>query len=1007
VSAITLAAALTQTPDQARGTLWAFGESVPVETAVKVFRVTALQRKSDTTVHIQGIIHNPSIYDEATATALPVISRLFNPDGGAPPITSLILTEITRIQASGASLRVVNLSWDVAALSAGFGPYDGAQILRRTVLTSSGAGVAQAGTALGTLQNPSDVNVNFIPLTQVRGHVLDYDDYTVLTGTTYVYRVVPLSQGGVPNTTGAREATIHVSGATTPDYFPGTVQRLRLKGQAVGMTEFEGRDVHLEWDPVADSALFTTTFFVQDYLIEVWAPGQAYRLRQATVPAQLPGATLSWTYTFEQNTEDQIQAGFGSARRDLWIFVWARTNTNQVSYEPAVIKVNNPPPDMGNIIPEVVPFIFAIIDFSQFVQPRDFDHYEIHLDTMDPPLALYDNLSAFSVAEAKAFRKIFASGLATGVTYYTYVLPYDSFGPGIPTHTASFVAGGLTADSIDSTPPADPTGLALTTGVDLNSDGTTMSWVEASWDFAPENDVAGYEVHVFLNDSSSPTVFNPGRAQSLIHIPVPGNTLVKVRLLTFDKFHNVSGFSADVSITSARDTTPPAAPTNLLAVGSIRSIALLWTPPPDGDYVSSEIWSASVNNRASATRVGTGESNFIHDGLGPNDTRYYWIRAVDSSGNVSTAFQPASAIAGVAGTAGQLDSTFISSLVANKLIAGTITALVRLAVNGIILDGVNNSIQIFDNQNTPIPRVYLGKLGTLNTAYGMQVFDSNGVLMWNFSDGAQTAGISDAAVTARKIRAGSIEAAHLLTDFAVITVAAQIANALITDAHIVNLSANKVIAGSLQAVYSLGVGGDAITMDGVNHVMIFYDNQNTPAARVIIGKLGGSNIDYGMQIWSWDGQLMWDLNSGATNNGIGNFAVTTPKIGLNAVSESLLYSSASIISSSGTETVVASLTYPVLKQYDTALFFVQGVGSNDGSSNTLGLVIRENNLSGNVLNGTTETNAGPSTSIGLNAFYQAPTDLTNKTFYLTLNRVAGVGTVHVEDIGFIGLRLQR
>jgi len=1017
VSAITLAAALSQTPDQARGTLWAFGELTPVDTAVKVFRVTALQRKSDTTVHIQGIIHNPSIYDEATATSLPVISNLFNPAGPAPPITSLILTEVTRIQASGASLRVVNLSWDVAALSAGFGPYGGALILRRAVLESSGAGVAQAGIInFGAIQDPSDANVNFIPLIQLRGHVLDYDDYTVLTGTTYVYRVVPISQGGTPNNTGAREAMIHVAGPTTPDFFPGTVQQLRLKGQAVGVTDFEGRDVHIEWLPVADSPLFTQTYFVQDYIVEVWAPGQQYLMRRTTVLAGSPGVAIQWTYTLEQNAEDQARAGMGGARRDMWFFVWARTNTNRISLDPAILKANNPPPDMGDMIPEIVPFLFVIIDFSQFVQPRDFDHYEIHLDLMDPPIAIYDNLSAFSVAEAKAFSKIFVSGLQVGATYYTYILPYDSFGPGIPTHTASFVPAGITADSFDSTPPADPTGLALTTGVDLSSDGTTMSWVEASWDLAMESDVAGYEVHVYLNTSTSPTVYNPERRQHLIHIPVPGNTPVMVRLLTFDKFHNVSGYSADVSIISAKDTTPPAAPTNLLAVGSIRSIALLWTPPPDGDYAYSEIWSAPVNNRASATRIGTGESNFIHDGLGPNDTRYYWLRAVDTSGNGSAAFQPASAIAGVAGTAGQLDSTFISSLIATKITAGTIQALVRLGVNNIVLDGVNNLITIFDSQNVPVPRVYLGKLGTLNTAYGMQIFDANGVLMWNFTDGAQTAGISDAAVVARHIRAGSIEAAHLQTEFAVITVGAQIANALIEDAKILTLSAPKITAGALQAVYSIGVGGDAITLDGPNHLITIFDNQNTPAARVYLGKIGATNIDYGMQIWSWDGQLMWDFNSGATSHGIGTlavttpkvdeYAITTPKIGLAAVSESLLYSSASIISSSGTETVVASLTFTLLNPGDVVLFLAQGIGSS-GVGQTMTVRIRENNLSGNILNSTAQSDAGTATSIALNAFYQVPSALSGKSFYLTLNQTLGSGGLSVSDVSFIALRLQR
>jgi len=1009
-TAVTLAAALSHVPDQERGTLWAFGESTPTETAVKIFRVTALQRKSDTTVHLQGVIHNPSIYDEAVATALPVITNLFNPEGPPPPLTGLVLTEVTRIQASGASLRVVNLSWSVAALSGSFAPYGGAFILRRAVLDSSGAGVAQAGGDLGMIQGPNDANVNFMPLQELHGHVLDWDDYTVLTGTTYIYRVIPVSGRGVPNNTGGREGIIHVAGPTTPDYFPGTVQQLRLKGQQVGATEWEGRDLHIEWSPVADNGLFTTTFFVQDYLVEVWAPGQQYQLRATTVPAQLPGATLSWSYTLEQNAEDQIRAGFGGARRDLWIYVWARTNTNRVSLQPAILIAINPPPDMGDMIPEVLPlFGAAKISWDQFAEPRDFHHYEVHLDTMTPPIAIEQDVGI-------AFQRFYPAGLVAGTTYYTYILPYDTFGPGIPSHIASFVAVAFDAAFLDTTPPDMPTGLTLTTGSDVSADGTIVTWVEASWDLAPESDVAGYEVHVFVGSSTSPTVFNPERSQHTIRFNVPGGLVVRVRLLTFDKFHNISPFSPEATITTGKDTTPPAAPTNLNAIGSIRAIALLWTPPPDLDYDHCAIYESLTNQRANATRLPlTGWSSAVREGLGPNDTRYYWLRAVDTSGNESLAFHPASAIAGVVGTAGQLDTTYISSLAADKLLAGTVNVLVRLGVNNIVLDGVNNLITIFDAQNTQAPRVYLGKLGALNTAYGMQIFGPNGELMWNFTDGVQNAGISDASITARTIRAGAIEAASLRTDVAVITLAAQIANAIIDDAKINTVSANKLITGALQAVYSLGVGS-TISMDGPNTLITIYDTQNTPVPRIYLGKVGPNNIDYGLQVYRYDGALMWDFTGGATSAGIGQLAVqtvhvdtqaiTTPKIGFGAVSESLLYSSASTITSNGTETVVASLTWTLLNQFDVVLLWVQGIG-NSGDANTLTLRIREDNLTGNILNSTAETDPGPATSMALNAYYGAPSTIGSKSFYVTLQRTVGSTAVNVSDISFIALRLQR
>ena len=51
------------------------------------------------------------------------------------------------------SLRVVNISWDVAPLSSGFAPYGGATILRRTVL-ASGFLLAVIGLTTAALSTP-------------------------------------------------------------------------------------------------------------------------------------------------------------------------------------------------------------------------------------------------------------------------------------------------------------------------------------------------------------------------------------------------------------------------------------------------------------------------------------------------------------------------------------------------------------------------------------------------------------------------------------------------------------------------------------------------------------------------------------------------------------------------------------------------------------------------------------------------------------------------------------
>jgi predicted phage tail protein len=887
---IDLAVGLSQHP-WPRITLYAWGYQVgPANTAVKVFRVVQMQRTSDNRVRLQAMIHNPSIYDEPAAEALPVTTFLFNPLGPPPPLTVLIASEVVRIQASGASLRVVSLSWDVAQLGQGFAPYGGALILRRTVWQSAQAGSGQLGlTPAGEQQAPTDLNVNYAPIHQVSGHVLDYDDYTIVSGVTYVYRVVPMSNRGVPNYPGAKEVAIHVTGPTTPDFFPGTTTGLRLKGKALGDLIWEGRDVHFEWDAMNSTGLFNATFFLVDYVVEIWAPGQQYLMRRTAVPARGPGVTMEWTYTLEQNAEDQIRAGQAGARRDLSIYVWGRTNTGRLSVNPAHITVFNPPPDMGDMVPILTPVVNgALIEFDQFVEPRDFDHYAVFVDIVSPPMAIYEHVAIGSHGQGIAIRVFKIDGLTTGQHYFTYVLPFDTFGPGIPTGIVEFVAGGLTAASIDNTPPATPTSLTLTTGTIVSDDGTIMPWVQANWAPSPESDVARYEVHFRIEGQLGITSFTVAHPTTNVRLEnVPGNVTVFVQVLASDHFSNHSPFTDEVSITTAADTQPPGLPRLAQAQGHFKSNVVLWGPPADADYAGGQVYRSASNDVSTAIYRGEGFTDYLDKGLNSEETWYYWVRSRDTSGNVSAFVPGPTGMLAATTKATGLDiedatitTAHIHDLSATKITTGIMQALYQIGVsNSLFLDGSNGQIVVFDQQSPQQLRAILGKLGSFNTQYGLQLYGPTGNLMWNFQTGATPAGIEDAAVNADKITVGAIDAYHLVTDRAVITTFLQVAAGQIVNGHIVNLSAEKILTGRLNAQLQLGVGED-VYIDGPSARLLVYDKQSPPVARVVLGKIGITPgvFEYGLQIINAAGQEMWNLNSGASSLGIQDLAVTNAKI---------------------------------------------------------------------------------------------------------------------------------
>ena len=101
-------------------------------------------------------------------------------------------------------------------------------------------------------------------------------------------------------------------------------------------------------------------------------------------------------------------------------------------------------------------------------------------------------------------------------------------------------------------------------------------------------------------------------------------------------------------------------------------------------------------------------------------------------------------------------------------------------------------------------RVVIGRTGVGLADWGIQAFNAGGGLI--FDVGGLGAGV----VGANQIVAGSISSTHLRTDVAVITVAAQIANALIGTAHIVDLNVTTAKIADL-AVTTLKLGNLAAT----------------------------------------------------------------------------------------------------------------------------------------------------------------------------------------------------
>lgn len=232
------------------------------------------------------------------------------------------------------------------------------------------------------------------------------------------------------------------------------------------------------------------------------------------------------------------------------------------------------------------------------------------------------------------------SGMAAGAVRYYWLKAVDTSGnASVFSGVASGTIPNVPAGEIDTTPPGVPSGLSLSTSLVTDTGtGLPRPRVVATWTGPGDADLAGFDVEVTEGGGSPVTRMVSGNRDQWDSRP---NVSYQVRVRAFDRVGNRSAWSSSQSITAPADSVAPAAPTALAAVASVGSVFLSGIAPSDSDTAKIEVWENTTNNSGTATRIavvnaipGTAWAH-PRTGLSANDTRWYWARAVDTSGNAS------------------------------------------------------------------------------------------------------------------------------------------------------------------------------------------------------------------------------------------------------------------------------------------------------------------------------------------------------------------------------------
>ena len=176
--------------------------------------------------------------------------------------------------------------------------------------------------------------------------------------------------------------------------------------------------------------------------------------------------------------------------------------------------------------------------------------------------------------------------------------------------------------------------LVISGGGRLQGDGTFINSAILSWTAAQSSFVSYYDIQwKALSDSDYASTTTTNATIELTPLVDGVEYIFRVRAVSIN---GVKGAFVTAQFTGGGDVTAPGLPTAITATGHFGYISIDWTNPTDADFNFVEVWENTSNTSTGATKVGISAGDtFQRTNLGLSLTRYYFLKSVDYSGNVS------------------------------------------------------------------------------------------------------------------------------------------------------------------------------------------------------------------------------------------------------------------------------------------------------------------------------------------------------------------------------------
>jgi len=380
--------------------------------------------------------------------------------------------------------------------------------------------------------------------------------------------------------------------------------------------------------------------------------------KESTSTTYLTWTTVPGDRTLEYISSD-VKIGLGYDVR-LYGLSYFQVATSYVTASVTVVKDTTAPNAPTSLTANVGTGRAVSLDWADNTE-ADLSEYGVYRNTTSVTPA---NANTDKIAEVRASRFV-DTEVATGTTYYYWVNAYDMLEnvSGF-SNRAQAIATGVTAGSVDTTPPSTPNAPTFSSETTyISSDGTSLARITIT---APAMPTGGALLSILFRRSGSSEwqigdLVGSGSIAVSIDDLTPGQAY-EFAARAISNFDVASSVSATLSRTAPNNTTAPNAPTVAYSSGEyadpvfqgqipMYAIGVSVTAPSDKDvaYVEAKIVTTNSSSATAAAWYANGNLALFSGPINPSQNQiiyfydvlgttggYGFVRVVSRSGTGSS-----------------------------------------------------------------------------------------------------------------------------------------------------------------------------------------------------------------------------------------------------------------------------------------------------------------------------------------------------------------------------------